>query len=158
METTGSNQPQRLRSAVVRPASALEAARPRQSSVHPAQKPWTHSLDALGTTPTLSNAESDVSEPRYETTPARWELFKPWTTQPGNWSPAISKPSGVAPPIQPFQNSSGQVYRVVATPVAVPPPQVAASPSAILVNGHLLVRNVSSNSPPSDFFWSHYFY
>ena len=51
METTGSNQPQRLRSAVVRPASALEAARPHQSSVHPAQKPWRRSLDAMGTTP-----------------------------------------------------------------------------------------------------------
>ena len=40
MEKTGSNPPRRLRSAVVRPATALEAIRPRQSSVHPAQSLW----------------------------------------------------------------------------------------------------------------------
>ena len=51
MEKTGSNPPRRLRSAVVRPASALEATRPHQSSAHPAQKPWRHSLDTMGTTP-----------------------------------------------------------------------------------------------------------
>ena len=51
MEKTGSNPPRRLRSAVVRPASALAATRPHQSSAHPAQKPWRLSLDTMGTTP-----------------------------------------------------------------------------------------------------------
>ena len=51
MEKTGSNPPQRLRSAVVRPASALAATRPHQSSARPAQNLWKRSLDAMGTTP-----------------------------------------------------------------------------------------------------------
>merc|ERR1711911_525976 len=88
--------------------------------------PWGRPRSA---SPTLSDAGSDVSEPNCDTKPERWEPFKPWTMRPGSWSSAISKPPGVAPP---FQNPGGQVYRVVATPVAVPPPQVAASQSAIL--------------------------
>ena len=51
MGTTGSNQPRRLQSAVVRPASASAATHPPQSSAHPAQKPWTQFLDAMGTKP-----------------------------------------------------------------------------------------------------------
>ena len=51
MGTTGSNQPRRLQSAVVRPPSASAATRPPQSSAHPAQKPWTQFLDAMGTKP-----------------------------------------------------------------------------------------------------------
>ena len=51
MEKTGSSQHQRFLSAVVCPVPALEAAHPRRSSAHPAQKLWRHSLDTMGTTP-----------------------------------------------------------------------------------------------------------
>ena len=51
MGTTGSNQPRRLQSAVVRPASASAATLPPQSSARPAQKLWTRFLDAMGTKP-----------------------------------------------------------------------------------------------------------
>ena len=51
MGTTGSNQPRRLQSAVVRPASASAATLPPQSSARPAQKLWTQFLDAMGTKP-----------------------------------------------------------------------------------------------------------
>ena len=40
MGMRSSNQHLRLRSAVVRPTTALEAIRPRQNSVLPAQSPW----------------------------------------------------------------------------------------------------------------------
>ena len=40
MGKRSSNQHLRLRSAVVRPATALEAIRPRQSSAHPVQSLW----------------------------------------------------------------------------------------------------------------------
>ena len=50
MGKRNSNQPLRLRSAVVRPVSALEPIHPRRSSVRPARNPWRRSMDPLGKT------------------------------------------------------------------------------------------------------------
>ena len=118
--------------------------------------PWGRTISA---SPSPSNADSDKSGQNSETMPARQRPFRPWTGRREPWSSISStKSPRVAPTVTTIENAGAQVYRVAATPVAVPPPQVAASQTALLLNGHLLVKNVLNNSRTSDFFWSYYFY
>ena len=157
MEKKPSSQHQRLWSAVSCPHPALEAICPPRNLPLPAQKPWSRRLDNLGTNPTrLTNTQRRrLQQKRAKERDDACQKGALQALDSATRTLVLHNLKSIrGRPVGP--NDREQQWTSIPRS-GDPSGGAAPSGGGLPIRNDHLVRNVSNNSPPSDFFWSHYF-